>query len=450
MPRGWRVAHALLLLHGMATSTSPVRALLLRWFVQYNPLFTLSALCVLGGVFALAGGLGDQGDLALTAILEAYQWLLLGGAALLYRRLARRRSGTILGLLALAYVTDPTLQLAAMTAAGHAWGNVAWVLLLACKLRALAWALQLRVNAGAVVMALAGGATLAVLPVLRVWATGGNAGTWTLWLCGLTAGLGVLWRLSTPQVHSQVPLSEFGQTVLRRMRVVLVVGLVLALLYHGGNAALGVGLSTLWAPLGVALLVTVRANTNGAQLWLRVGVALLLTVLAPRGLGTQHAQVLVMVLAAVALWFNGGGRRWGSAAAVVLAWVALRQEWLLAWPSGVQPVGPVLLASALGVVALWRRRAWNTVLALGVVWAPLVSQQWAMAAPLPPWAVGLGLLCVGFGLLLAGVLLHGVYGWGEKALAMLESVPAAPQADSPAVTSAAAHSLAPDGATPGA
>ena len=110
-----------------------------------------------------------------------------------------------------------------------------------------------------------GGATLTLLPVLRVWATGSNATALSAWLCAVTAGLGVVWRLGGPQVHSQVPLGEFGQTVMRRMRVVLVVGLVMALLFHGGNAALGVGLPTLWAPLGVALLVTARANTDVAE-----------------------------------------------------------------------------------------------------------------------------------------------------------------------------------------
>ena len=74
---------------------SPHPRLFVRWFVQYNPMFTASALCVLGGVLLLSCATGSAANVALTGILEVYQWLVIGTAALLYRRLLERRPAAI-------------------------------------------------------------------------------------------------------------------------------------------------------------------------------------------------------------------------------------------------------------------------------------------------------------------------------------------------------------------
>src|SRR4051794_33204172 len=93
---------------------SPDPRLLVRWFVQYNPLFTMSALCVLGGVLLLSRHLQTNNDdvtLGLSFVVELYQWLLIGTAGLLFRRLNEHRPGVILGIIAVVFLVDPTLQL---------------------------------------------------------------------------------------------------------------------------------------------------------------------------------------------------------------------------------------------------------------------------------------------------------------------------------------------------
>jgi len=79
------------------------RKLFHRWFVQYNPLYFVSALCVLLGMFLVSLGLGDLGwnlgQIILTAVIQVYEILLITGAAILFRLAGERRPAVILGLL---------------------------------------------------------------------------------------------------------------------------------------------------------------------------------------------------------------------------------------------------------------------------------------------------------------------------------------------------------------
>src|SRR5690349_7049422 len=104
----------------MTSTLTPHPRLVVRWFIQYNPFFTASALCVLGGILLARQALGSSADVALTIVLELYQALVIAIAALLYRRLLERRPAAILGVIALVFLVDPTLQLSAL-AASHAF-----------------------------------------------------------------------------------------------------------------------------------------------------------------------------------------------------------------------------------------------------------------------------------------------------------------------------------------
>src|SRR5215471_429980 len=84
-----------------------VRRLLHRWFVEYNPLYIVSAALVLRGVNLLSHAVNLQ--LGVPAIVELYAWTLIGGAAFLYR-VGLRRPAVMLSLLAVVYQGDLTLH----------------------------------------------------------------------------------------------------------------------------------------------------------------------------------------------------------------------------------------------------------------------------------------------------------------------------------------------------
>ena len=88
------------------------RAVAYRWFVEYNPLYFASALCVLGGVFLFARELppDDFGSkLGIVGATESYQALLLAGAWLLLRA-RQRRPAVILGLASVVFLLDAALD----------------------------------------------------------------------------------------------------------------------------------------------------------------------------------------------------------------------------------------------------------------------------------------------------------------------------------------------------
>lgn len=159
---------------------SPDPRLLVRWFVQYNPLFTMSALCVLGGVLLLSRHLQTTSDdvtLGISFVVELYQWMLIGTAGLLYRRLNEHRPGVILGVIAVVFLVDPTLHLSALATSEHLGMCALWVVLVAAKLHALQYAFCLRLSLAARVVPVLGALLVAVLPNARVFET---SPTWSL------------------------------------------------------------------------------------------------------------------------------------------------------------------------------------------------------------------------------------------------------------------------------
>lgn len=88
------------------------RALLHRWFVQYNPCYFASALCTLAGVFLLAHELPPDSFLSklwVAASAEGYQLLLMAGAALLLRA-GLKRPAAILGITAFIFILDVAMN----------------------------------------------------------------------------------------------------------------------------------------------------------------------------------------------------------------------------------------------------------------------------------------------------------------------------------------------------
>lgn len=192
------------------------RRLLYRWFVEYNPLYLLSASLVLGGMVLLSRGLARagsvHGELAVAAIAELYAFALIGGAALL-TRIGHRRPAVMLALLTVLYQCDLTLHTETCAHLGSVgvWAAGAWLALFVGKLHALGWAMKLRVARSALATAMLGALGLAVGPLLlsRMDAREGSALV-AMWLCGLA----FLYRSGA--VKSRIELDAWGRIVLRR------------------------------------------------------------------------------------------------------------------------------------------------------------------------------------------------------------------------------------------
>ena len=189
-----------------------LRRLFHRWFVEYNPLYIVSAALVLRGVNLLSHAVNLQ--LGVPAIVELYAWSLIAGAAIL-NRAGLRRPAAMLSLLAVVYQGDLTLhtETCAYLGATGALASIVWLASFALKLFALARAMRLRVSRSAFAVPILGGSLLVVVPRLAQSVgpqMGGEIAASALFLV-LAAGL---WTSRT--IETRDLLGEWGRTVLRR------------------------------------------------------------------------------------------------------------------------------------------------------------------------------------------------------------------------------------------
>lgn len=391
-------------MHTQSTQAAPrpvLPPLLARWLVQYNPFFTASALCVLVGVFVLSQTMGTTADLGLTALLDAYQWMVIGAAAVLYRRLGQRRPAVVLAIIQLLYMGDPTLQLAALASSSQGWASAAWVGSFILKMVALSWVFRLRVSVGVYVVPVLGAATIAVLPLLRVWGLASSE-----WLSGVLAAVvvvaGVVARLFPPKVESQEDLHGFALTVFHRAvkGAWWVWGGAAA--YHAGNAALGVGMSSLVPALsGVMLLAALDAQEE-RRVWTRIGAALFLGTL-----GGTFVFAAVLGMTAIVLLLAAAGRPPRViTGAVVAAYCCLQ----VAVGSQLSFADQALLLAAVSLLFGWMvvtLSAWSALGAMGLLAVRIAAMAQVVRAPHSGMEWGVLLVGAGFVMIPVGVLLHG-------------------------------------------
>jgi hypothetical protein len=197
------------------------RQLLHRWFVEYNPLYILSAALVLRGVNLISGALVGAGhvyaQLAVPAVVELYAWTLIGGAALLFR-IGLRRPAVMLALLAVVYQGDLTLHTETCAFLGGAglFASLVWGASFVLKLFALARAMRLRVSASAFAVPVFGALGLVLVPRMVQHASA-HAGSMlaAAWLFALFAAS--LW--TKRQIDHEHALDDWGLTVMRRTRL---------------------------------------------------------------------------------------------------------------------------------------------------------------------------------------------------------------------------------------
>jgi hypothetical protein len=171
-------------------AASPIRALLHRWFVQYNPTYLLSAAMVFVGCFLWSRSVVGEGlasTFGIPLVAELYGFALIGGAAMLVR-IGQRRPAVILALVALVYQWDTTLHTEACAWLGRpgAIASAGWFVLFGAKLGALGWALRVRFERRLVAAALVGAGGLALMPWLsRVGLGAPSAAIWSFALGSL-------------------------------------------------------------------------------------------------------------------------------------------------------------------------------------------------------------------------------------------------------------------------
>jgi hypothetical protein len=382
------------------TARAPHPRLLVRWFVQYNPLFSGSALSVLAGVYLLARALGEDAVVGLTGVLDLYQWLVIATAALLSRRLLEHRPAVILGLIQLVLMADPTLQLSALVGAGETVAVLAWVVAFAVKWRVLEWSFFLRLSMAARVLPPLAAAGIAAIPGARL--AGADDAFLVAGLAVAVFACGAIVASGALRVSSTRALGDVGSQMFPRLvRAAVGVG-AFAFLYQGWNATLAIGELAALPVLGAAAFAGAVAARSERVVWSLAVAGTMLMV--PSGTGLLVGLPLLSV--ALLLASRHHPPRLFVAGVLVAYSVVLP---LHAFRSGVpsaQAVLAVALASIALVHALIARRAWSAVPALLLVYAQPLTALGALLMPRGPGVWGGTLLVMGFFLLPLGAVLH--------------------------------------------
>jgi hypothetical protein len=250
-----------------------LRQELWRLFVKHNPLYLLSAGCMLAGCYALSAALAPEpgrlgGLLALLGVLNAYEALLIALGLFLVTRRALPRDGRTLLLLETAFLFDAT-HLCSEAASDGRWGLlVACVALLlgGAKIHVVGRALHVELPLAQLILVATGlGAVLMLPGGLAILVRGGRPvedllySSW--WAVGL---LVVLQSLATPAAGAFArpepaevsPRRAFGRALVVLPSVSLVLHLfALSWLYDAPFHLCHLG------PLGLALsLCAVRTH----------------------------------------------------------------------------------------------------------------------------------------------------------------------------------------------
>jgi len=256
------------------------RRLFHRWFVEYNPLYLLSAGCVLVGVSQLSQGLSHSpySDVAVSAVAELYAWALLGSAAFLIR-IGLRRPAVILTLLIAVYQCDPTLHTETCAYLGKlgALAGAIWLASFVAKVSALAWAMRVRLSRTARWLPIFGALGVLLFPVfLRHGNSTSMSSLLALWVFALFA-FG-LW--SPPRITTRIGLDLWAQTVLKRTVRATWAILAVLTLCHVWFWANEFGLERALI-IPVLLLLSTRWMPRASSVWVAVAGALLSGLLMP-------------------------------------------------------------------------------------------------------------------------------------------------------------------------
>ena len=200
------------------SSSHRLHQLLHYWFVQYNPLYFFSALCVLLGMFLINRELPQlnwsRGLIFTSAVMQGYELMLIAGAALLFRGASQYRPSVILGLLAIFFMFDCTLQTEGLATVSLLYA-VVWSGMIPVKITALVYAFRLRPSWAFWVIPTLAGSCIAVVPHLMRPSASVNLTILVMatWFGFLLVSVVIEKR---PLIRCTVELDTWGHSVLRK------------------------------------------------------------------------------------------------------------------------------------------------------------------------------------------------------------------------------------------
>jgi hypothetical protein len=395
------------------------RTVLRHWFVHFNPLYLLSALCVLTGMFLVNRSLDrlpeeafDWPRLALFAVMQAYEVLILAGAAFLVRRARAVRPAVLLVLLEALFLFDGTLRLESLLLRSPLRFGVTllWLALVPLKVWAMATALRVRLPRALYARVVGAAAVLAA--VLHLLA---HPATDKLLVLQIAAWLGAL-VIVLLDVTEGLPTSGLATTNDERWRAARCIRGALRILT-------GAYFVHVWSYILIGNPFDLVCTAAAAQL----GTVFLHAALkAPRDSGVWTSGALVvcaafahpsalplaaLVTAAAFAYRAWTGARSGLATGAALAvyaalWISVWPGWGHALPAPVVESWPTLgLAIALALIA-WRLqdRLAGALIAAGAAYGATLS--WQRFAPRSEMARGIAMLAAGFGLFMAGLAVN--------------------------------------------
>lgn len=423
--------------------TSPLRRLLHRWFIEYNPLYLVSALSVLAGLTLIAKHTSESTSMvvqagAVAGISEVYAWALIAGAALL-TRLGLRRPAVMLCLVTALYQGDLTLLTERQVYLGlaGAMAVTVWLATFVAKLYAVAWAMRLRLSRSAVGVPAFGAFGMAMMPrVLQHGDSSSKTAIVAIWVFSLFAA--GLW--TSREVTSEASLDTWGRTVLGRalkatwlLWAALVIMHVLFWCHELGASPA--------ALVPVGFLLATRWMRGEASVWAAVtGAVLYAGAVEPRSLWVvcllSAATLGLRALRRPAKIEHGAGAppdatpyrasgaealppqvsfgftrsdrssmlrlMTGSIVAVYLS------AWTFGWAGGALPHHVMLLDAsfvAAAVLMVWRARSKAIVAPLALTWLHAGVQAGMISAPSSGLQWGLTAVLSGFVLLLGSLVI---------------------------------------------
>lgn len=391
------------------------RGVLRHWFVHFNPLYLLSACCVLIGVFLVNRSLdrlpespGDAPRLILFVVIQAYELLVVAGAAFLARRARAVRPAVLLVLLEALFLFDGTLRIESLLLRSPLRFGVTavWLALVPLKVWAMAAALGVRLPRSAYARVV--GAATALATVVHLLA---RPSMDPLVVLQVAAWLGAV-VIVLLDVR-RVPASTLARTPEERFRaqrctrgafrILAGAYFVHVWAYLLVESSLEIACKGTLAQIGTVLLLVAIRTPSDARAWLAGGCLVVWTLLHPAAL-----PLAALVAATAWAWraWSGGSTAFvtGAALAVYASW------WLGAWPAiGNAPAvlsWPTLaLAVALAAIA-WRLhdRLAAALVGLGGVYVGALA--WQRVAPRSDLLRGIAAIASGFALLVVGLAVN--------------------------------------------
>jgi hypothetical protein len=365
-----------------------LRTLLRYWFVQFNPLYFISAFCVLYGVFLVARNIStldpaspERAQLVLFGVIQAYEALIIGGAAFLVNRAHAVRPAVLLTLLEAVFLFDCTFRLESIVFIGPLWAGLAmvvWLLLIAAKVRALAIVMRVQLARWhyASIIGSAGGIVGAIILLSK-------PGTDKLIMLQVAAWFGAFVMLvldaRRPQLES--PLAQTDEQRLRADHCITAIFRLLAgfYFYHIWSYILlaadpGIQGLAILPQAGAFFLLYAMVRARDRDIW-RFGVFALGAAI-PSAAAMPYAMFLVGTLFAYRVW--RGAR---SGLAVGAAFAVYAGLWLYGWQGWDEGI-PEL-------PGIW---SWQT-MGLGVI---LCLIGWFLGDPVVWAMLGAGSLYAGY------------------------------------------------------